>query len=74
MCWCNVAKHEYKTTSARFALERTYRDPYSGNSDGYSTDPEEIPDPVLPEGDGWAMVGSTADRSTLFWFWKRTVK
>ncbi len=61
---------EYKTTYSSFSLERAYHDYTEG---GYSTDPESIPDPVVPDGDGWEMVGSTADRSVLFWFWKRIV-
>lgn len=62
--------YEYKTTFASFALEGVWTE-HSGR--GYFTNPAEIPDPVVPEGDGWEMVGSTADRSMLFWFWRRKV-
>lgn len=28
-------------------------------------------DPIMPDGDGWKMVGSAASGTTILWFWER---
>lgn len=73
--------YEYKTTSAQW--EEAY---FSRASDNLYDErgewvPAHIPDPVVPDGDGWELVGTSAipavwsaderEQGRLFWTWRR---
>lgn len=60
---------KYVTTSAEWNEESTYK----SCGEIYS-DPEDIPDPVVPKGDSWELVGTCATSTRLFWTWKRTTR
>jgi hypothetical protein len=61
-------KFEYKTTSAEW-------NPQHEDSVCRATFTVEecIPDPIVPDGDGWQECGFSATRNRLFWQWKRPI-
>jgi len=58
---------KYRTTSAKWTGERWMQ---NEDREWEKDAPAQIPDPVVPSGDGWELVGATATKTRLFWFWR----
>jgi hypothetical protein len=59
---------EYVTTSERW--REAYEERVIGA--GLVRTEANIPNPVVPKGEGWELVSSVASESRLFWTWKRS--